>query len=208
MASGDTKLSICSDALIYLGQKPLTSFAEVSDSAQICDRLYDDIRDMVLCMYPWSFSFKKTQLAKLITTPAFGWKYEYQLPGDRLAGVRAVYSDETVSYPSTTEFDVQQDKLLTNIEEAYIDYQFRTPENDMPTYFVNFLKYALAANFAQMVTDQLTKAEYYQRLAFGLPEENMRGGFFRQCMTIDAQSRPSVTLDNQDAFPLINVRFG
>jgi hypothetical protein len=59
-----------------------------------------------------------------------------------------------------------------------------------------------------MVTDQLTKAEYYQRLAFGLPEENMRGGFFRQTMTIDAQSRPSITLDQQDAFPLINVRFG
>jgi hypothetical protein len=162
MASGDTKLSICSDALIYLGQKPLTSFSEVSDSSQICDRLYDDIRDMVLCMYPWSFSFKKTQLARLVDTPAFGWKYLYQLPGDRIAGVRAVYADDTVNYPSTVEFDVQQDKLLTNIDEAWIDYQYRTPESEMPSYFVNFLKYALAANFAQMVTDQLTKAEYYQ----------------------------------------------
>lgn len=208
MASGDTKLSICSDALIYLGQKPLTSFAETSDSAQICDRLYDDIRDMVLSMYPWSFTLKKVQLARLVDTPAFGWKYLYQLPGDRLAGIRAVHADDTVNYPATVEFDVQQDKLLTNIEEAWIDYQYRTPESEMPSYFVNFLKYALAANFAQMVTDQLTKADYYQRLAFGLPEENMRGGFFRQAMSIDAQSRPSVTLENQNAFPLINVRFG
>jgi hypothetical protein len=208
MASGDTKLSICSDALIYLGQKPLTSFSEVSDSSQICDRLYDDIRDMVLCMYPWSFCFKKTQIARLIDAPTFGWKYQYQLPGDRLAGVRAVYADNTVNYPTTVEFDVQQDKLLTNIEEAWIDYQYRTPESEMPTYFVNFLKYVLAANFAQMVTDQLTKAEYYQRLAFGLPEENMRGGYFRQVMAIDGQSRPPATLENnQDAFPLINVRF-
>ena len=96
-------------------------------------------------MYPWSFSFKKTQLARLVDTPAFGWKYLYQLPGDRIAGVRAVYADDTVNYPSTVEFDVQQDKLLTNIEEAWIDYQYRTPESEMPSYFVNFLKYALAA---------------------------------------------------------------
>jgi hypothetical protein len=206
MAAGDTKLSICSDALIYLGAKPLTSFSETSDAAQICDRLYDDIRDMVLCMHPWTFTLKKTQIARLVDTPAFGWKYLYQLPGDRLAGIRAVFPDENVGVSSTVEFDVQQDKLLTNIEEAWIDYQYRTPESEMPSFFVNLMKYVLAANFAETVTDQITKAEYYQRLAFGLPEENMRGGYFRQCMSIDSQSRPSISLDDRDAFPLISVR--
>ena len=57
MASGDTKLSICSDALIMLGAAPLLS--EGTDSAQITDRLYDDIRDSTLGMHPWTFSFKR-----------------------------------------------------------------------------------------------------------------------------------------------------
>ena len=52
MASGDTKLSICSDALIMLGAAPLSSFSEGTDSAQITDRLYDDIRDSTLGMFP------------------------------------------------------------------------------------------------------------------------------------------------------------
>ena len=59
MASGDSKLSICSDALILLGAKPLSSFSEGTDSAQICDRIYDDVRDFVIGMYPWSFTIKK-----------------------------------------------------------------------------------------------------------------------------------------------------
>ena len=54
MASGDTKLSICSDALIMLGAKPLSSFSEGTDAAQICDRLYDDIRDSTIGMHPWT----------------------------------------------------------------------------------------------------------------------------------------------------------
>ena len=78
--------------------------------------MYDDIRDMVLCMHPWTFTLKKTQLARLVDAPTFGWKYAYQLPGDRLAGVRAVFPDENVGVSSTVEFDVQQDKLITNVE--------------------------------------------------------------------------------------------
>ena len=38
MASGDTKLSICSDSLIMLGAAPLSSFSEGTDAAQVCDR--------------------------------------------------------------------------------------------------------------------------------------------------------------------------
>ena len=52
MATGDTKLSICSDALIMLGASPLSSFSEGTDAAQICDRIYDDTRDTLLQMYP------------------------------------------------------------------------------------------------------------------------------------------------------------
>ena len=43
MAAGDTKLTICNDALLMLGAAEMTSFTEGTDSAKICDRLYDDI---------------------------------------------------------------------------------------------------------------------------------------------------------------------
>jgi hypothetical protein len=39
MAAGDTSIRICSDALLLLGAKPIASFTEGTDSANICDRL-------------------------------------------------------------------------------------------------------------------------------------------------------------------------
>ena len=40
MASGDTSLSICSDALLMLGASPISSFTEGTDEANVCNSLY------------------------------------------------------------------------------------------------------------------------------------------------------------------------
>jgi len=45
MAAGDSALSICSDSLLMLGAKPIAAFNEGTDAANVCDRLYPDIRD-------------------------------------------------------------------------------------------------------------------------------------------------------------------
>ena len=91
MASGDTSLSICSDALLMLGASPISSFTEGTDEANICNSLYPDIKIKTLASYPWSFSFKKVQLARLITTPTTEYKYEYALPSDMIGTPRKVF---------------------------------------------------------------------------------------------------------------------
>ena len=90
MAAGDTGVSICSDALLMLGSKAISSFNDGTDESSVCDRLYPDIRDSVLTTYPWSFNTKKIQLARLLTTPGSVWRYAYQLPGDRLVAPHRV----------------------------------------------------------------------------------------------------------------------
>ena len=69
MAAGDSALSICSDALLMLGAKAISSFNEGTSAANVCDRLYPDIKNQSLLNYPWSFVYKKIQLSQLITTP-------------------------------------------------------------------------------------------------------------------------------------------
>ena len=205
MASGDTKLSICSDALILLGASPLSSFSEGTDSAQICDRLYDDLKDSLIAAYPWSWSFKKVQLARLTSTPVNEWKYQYGLPGDRIAGVRAVYrSTQTGVMPIQYGWEIQGDALDTSEEAIVVDYQFSPNESALPTYFVQLLKYAMAADIAETVTDQLTKAEYFERKAFGSPDENRRGGYFRVATTIDGSTN---SIDAIEDYTLTAVRF-
>ena len=204
MASGDTKLSICSDALIMLGASPLSSFSEGTDAAQITDRLYDDIRDSTIGMHPWTFSFKKTQLSRTINTPVNEFQYEYQLPGDRLNNVRAVFNDgTTAARPIQYGWEVLGDKIITSEENIYVDYQYQTPESEMPTYFVQLLKYMMAWNIAETVTDQITKADYFRGIAMGTPSENMRGGFFRVATSIDSQNRQIEAIED---YSLISVR--
>ena len=203
MASGDTGVSICSDALLLIGAKAISSFNDGTDESSVCDRLYPDIRDSTLVMYPWSFGMKKVQLAQLITTPTTVWRYEYQLPGDKLANPRAVYNSANSGSPVQKDWEIQGDKLLTNLTSVYIDYQFSVPEYAMPQYFVQLLKYMVAWHIAETVTEQQDKATKWQRVATGDISENGRGGYFRTAAQIDGQNNPVRIIED---YSLIAVR--
>jgi hypothetical protein len=94
-------------------------------------------------------------------------------------------------------------KLLTDYESVYIDYQYAVPEFDMPQYFVQLLKYMLAWHMALPITDQTEKAQYWQSVATGSPAENGRGGYMRVAMNIDGAGQPTNAIND---FSLIAVR--
>jgi hypothetical protein len=204
MAAGDTALSICSDALLMLGAKPISSFDEGTDEASVANRLYPDIKDQAILMYPWSFSYKKVSIARLITTPINEYRYEYQLPGDRLTSPRAVYDTSATNIPPRKEYRIIGDKLLADYEEVYIDYQYSVAEFEMPSYFVQLLKYMMTWHLALPITDQTDKSQYWQSVATGSPAENGRGGYLRQAMNIDGAGNPTNAIND---FSLISVRY-
>lgn len=204
MAAGDTALSICSDALLMLGAKPISSFDEGTDEASVANRLYPDIKDQAILMYPWSFSYKKVSIARLISTPINEYRYEYQLPGDRLTSPRAIYDTNATNIPPRKEYRIIGDKLLTDYEQVYIDYQYSVPEYDMPSYFVQLLKYMMTWHLALPITDQTDKSQYWQSVATGAPGENGRGGYLRQAMNIDGAGNPTNAIND---FSLIAVRY-
>jgi hypothetical protein len=155
-------------------------------------------------MYPWSFSYKKVQSARLVTNPINEWRYNYQLPGDRLGNPRAVFRSEKVSERPIKEWEIKGDKLMTNEEMVFIDYPFQTPEFAMPQYFVQLMKYMMAWHLAYPITEQQEKAAYWQSVAVGAMSENGRGGYFRQAMIMDSQGQPSQVMDD---YSLYAVRF-
>lgn len=208
MAAGDSKLTICNDALLMLGASEMTSFTEGTDSAKICDRLYDDLKKYILSIYPWSFAKVKVQLARTTDTPVTEWKYVYALPADIIGTPKAVFIASDAGTSPQTEFElynVDQPRLLTDYETVYIDYITDVDESRFPEYFVYMLRHALAADIAEPLTDQITKADYFRSLAFGTPAENGRGGLFRQAAQADAQGQRAQTLGN-NSFDLIEVR--
>lgn len=203
MASGDTDLKVCSDALLLLGASPISSFNEGTDGANICDRIYPDLKKSTLQSYPWSFSFKKVQLARTINTPVNQYKYEYQLPSDRLGTIRRAYNSTAIGSGIFTDWVIQGDKLLTNQETVVVDYQFLPTEAEMPAYFIQLLKYMMAWHLADPITDQITKTQQWQLTAVGSPSENGRGGYFRTATVIDGQGNTTIAFED---FTLIEVR--
>jgi len=204
MATGDTDISICSDALILLGAEPITSFTDGSDSAQACSRLYPDLRDTMISSYVWSWSLKKTQIARLSTPPVNEWQYAYQLPGDMLSGVLAVFETAgTAERSRRYGWEIYGDQLYTNMQTIYIDYQQSVSEFKMPVYFVRLLRTAMAAELAIVITDQASKSDYFRNQAFGNPGENGRGGLMREAMNIDARGQSTQIVED---YSLIEVR--
>ena len=187
-----------------LGAKPISSFDEGTDEASVANRLYPDIKDQAILLYPWSFSYKKTSIARLITTPINEYRYEYQLPGDRLTSPRAIYDTNATNIPPRKEYRIIGDKLLADYEQVYIDYQYSVPEFEMPTYFVQLLKYMMTWHLALPITDQTDKSQYWQSVATGAPGENGRGGYLRQAMNIDGAGNPTNAIND---FSLISVRY-
>jgi len=204
MAAGDSALTVCSDALLLLGAAPISSFNEGTDEANTCDRLYPDVRDMTLQVYPWSFSFKKVQLARTINTPVNEWTYEYQLPSDRIGPPRAAFNSISVGARPITRWEIYGDKLLTDEPTIVIDYQYSVSESSMPVWFIQLLKYQMAWHLSEAITDQIDKTEYWRSIALGTAGENGRGGYMRTAMNIDGQGSPPQMIED---YSLIAVRY-
>ena len=204
MAAGDTALTVCSDSLLLLGARPISSFNEGTDAANLCDRLYPGIKKSTLQGYHWGFSYKKAQLARTINTPVNQYKYEYVLPSDRLGSITRVYNSTSVGAGTVTDWEIQGDKLLTNYEQVVVNYQFLVDESAMPAYFIQLLKYMMAWHLSEPITDQVAKTQYWQSIAVGSPGENNRGGYFRTAAGIDGQGNPTQAFED---FSLIDVRF-
>ncbi|MEK9796979.1 MAG: hypothetical protein VW713_09580, partial [Alphaproteobacteria bacterium] len=77
-------VSICSNALLLLGDAPISSFDEDNDRTRLVANLYSAKRDRVLRAHPWNCATKREVLSPDATAPAFDWANRFLLPGDWL----------------------------------------------------------------------------------------------------------------------------
>lgn len=203
MATGDTDVKICSDALTLLGSSRIVSFTDGTTAASVCHDLYPGVRDSALMSYRWRFAQKKVQLNQLVAAPTNEWQYAYQLPSDRLGHPVAAYRSANTGDSLFLDWELQGDQLLTNAPTVVIDYLYQVTEDAMPSYFVQLLKYLMAMHLAEPVTDQMSKSVWWKDVAVGPASENQRGGYFRQAMAMDAQGAPPYAITD---YPLVDVR--
>lgn len=110
--------TICSAALIKLGDKPITALTDDSERALIVSALYDDVRRSVIRAHPWNATTKRHgPMAPLAEAPAFGFQCQFELPPDC---IRVFATDLGVSYP----FKIEGRKLLIDSNVVSILYAF------------------------------------------------------------------------------------
>lgn len=73
MAAAVTDIDICNLALGKIGARKITSFADNTQSAELCNRFYDTLRQAELRRNGWKFSITRAKLPLYSTVSAANW---------------------------------------------------------------------------------------------------------------------------------------
>jgi hypothetical protein len=203
LSIGTTDVKICARALLNIGMQPIDNLNGDDNVTLTCSLAYPMIKKEILSAYPWWASKGKVQLGRLSAAPLNEYKYAFALPSNRISGPLAIYnSGEVGAYP-VKEWDIQGDQILTDYESLWGDFQFDIDESRLPPYIENLIIYALSARLADILTDDSSKADKYDFIAYGSPGEKRWGGYFEIARTIDSRYRPTQSIKG---FDLVDVR--
>ena len=180
-------IDIASNALLLIGDEPISSFTESGAGATAAANLYATSYEKLLSEHPWSFAFKEQNLSRLSQTPdeKTNYTYAFQLPTDliRLWTVLP-YSD----------YIIIGSLLYSNQTELLARYIFKPSEVELPPHFLEALQYKLASDFAISVTEDRNKAEYYAKLS---------QLSLASAKNVDSQGRPQQPIIDS---PFVDVR--
>ncbi|SDI65309.1 hypothetical protein SAMN04487926_12155 [Paraburkholderia steynii] len=184
-----SSVSICSSALIQLGDKPISSFSDPSQRAQNCGILYPEMRDALLRAHPWNSATKRVVLAPLADAPAFDYPFQFQLPDDWLKTIQIGQLGCPLKY--TTE----SNRVLAWVDALPLVYIFRnTIEQTWESSLIHVMTKAMKAALAYPVTQSAAMA---QTCAAEFMNE------LKQAKAINGQDDDEETLGD---FPLIAGR--
>lgn len=182
-----TKIDIISNALILIGNPPISSLDPDQGAGATVSALYETVLEDLLTTTYWRFAIKQQTLSKLSATPLNTWQFAYQIPTDSLAIHRVV---------ERSRYQIFEDKIFSNENELAADYTFRVDDTALPTYFVKAFQYSLAADFAISVTNDLPKNQLYSaKLLSTLPI----------ALAADARAHPPTPILDQ---PFTDIRVG
>jgi len=140
-----SKVGITNRALAAIRVPSITSLTEDSDPARKANIFFDDSLDYLLTLHPWNMNTYRTSLARLTTTPVWGWKYEFSLPTNPYClKVQKVYNE--------IDYEIEERKLVADETIVKIKYLGRiTDMNLLPATFRETLSYYLASLLAGAV---------------------------------------------------------
>lgn len=175
-----TSVSIASNALLMLGAQPINDFTEDSDRARLASNLYAPARDLLLRSHPWNCAIKRVILSPDAEAPAFGYSYQFTLPGDWLRTL------SVGDYGEEIDFRTEGRKLLADDSVLKLRYIFRNDqESTWDTMLIDAMTKTMSATMAYAITQSTSKEELeFKKLEMAL----------KQARAVDGQDDPPETL--------------
>ena len=158
-----SKVELCNHALSYLGESRIASLEEETERARICNLLYGQTRDELLADFEWPFAIKRRALSSVTEENNTKYDYRYALPADYLTLIDVLdsesFKEKTNWRVRQYDYDIEGDRLLTNLSPCYIKYVYRLDSpNKYPALFDQAFALSLAAKIAPRLSQnfQLT----------------------------------------------------
>lgn len=126
-----SEAGICNAALqLVKHSKTITSLEQGTKEANACEAVYTELRDAMLEMHAWNFAIKRVKLAQLVTTPAYEWKYSYQLPSDH---IRVLNVSASTAGLGRAAYRIEGSTLGADAEDIYLKYVARITDPNLMT---------------------------------------------------------------------------
>lgn len=190
MATSD--VSICSNALLMVGDKTINSLTDgTSDRQRLCANLYPLVRDYLLGSHPWNCCRKRVLLNPDTTAPAFDWSFAYTLPAD-FARMGQIGQDGD----GVVDYAIEDGKLLCDQSPLYLRYLYL---NQNPAKWSPVMVMACTMMMRTVLAYPITSSTSLEQLL-----EQVLQPFLKQARAIDSQDTPPETMGD---FPLLQSRF-
>lgn len=152
MGSLQTKIQCWNMSLDILKEQPLVSTVDTAAPAKWLSRNYDQQRDFLMESMLWKFALTRASLAASVTTPAWGWSYQYDYPADAMRILPPTYNGAWNGTP--IPYETENRLILMNTSGPLkLRYVRRiTNEGDFTNGFIEVLSLRLARKMAHWMT--------------------------------------------------------
>jgi hypothetical protein len=182
-----SSVDISNLALTILGADRITALSDSSENARRLTAIYDMCLEDVLRAHPWNFAIVRVGLSLLVSTPVFGYSYEFQLPSDCL---RVIEVNDGSNVVSGSLYKIEGRKLLSDYDDVNIKYISNiTDPNQYTSQFIMVLASRLAMELAYAITNNKSTAELIVSLY---------ASRLQTAKETDAQESSSVNTEDQD----------
>ena len=161
-----SSIDIINLALSKLGAERITSLTDGTQEAITANLFYNPIRKELLSQHNWSFARKRASLAALVDAPAYGFKYQYELPSDFLSLISITeyfppHNYDTIRNNNNSDYSIEEGRILTDNEaplKMLYTFDVVDTEKFSPSFAI-YLSTSLAMHMCEQITQSNTKKQ-------------------------------------------------